>query len=61
MSEDKSPSFLSVEEIAKDSDTSTKTVYKMIEAGQIPAVRFGRLLRVPRASWERIKNGEVAA
>lgn len=61
MSEDKSASFLSVDEVAKEGRTSTKTIYKMIEAGQIPSVRFGRLLRVPRASWERIKNGEVAA
>lgn len=61
MSEDKSLPFLSVEEIAEESQTSTKTIYKMIEAGQIPSVRFGRLLRVPRAGWERIKNGQVAA
>lgn len=53
--------FLTVEEVAKEAGTSEKTIYKEIEARRIPSVRFGRLLRVPRAGWERIKNGEVAA
>lgn len=60
MSEDETASFLSVEEVARDAKTSTKTIYKEIEAGRIPSRRFGRLLRVPRSAWERIKTGEAA-
>lgn len=61
MGDKKSASFLTVEEVAEDAGTSEKTIYKMIDRGEIASVRFGRLLRVPAAAWERFKNGEVAA
>jgi hypothetical protein len=28
--------------------------YAAVERGEIPVIRFGRLLRVPAAAWDRI-------
>lgn len=42
------PSFLTVAEVADAMRVSKMTVYRMIHAGQMPAVRMGRSFRVPR-------------
>lgn len=41
---------LSVSEAAEMLGVSVRTGYRMVDAGEIPAVRIGRSLRVP-ADW----------
>lgn len=60
MSEEQESAFLEVVDCARDAKTSSKTIYRMVELKQLPAVRFGRLIRIPRAAWERVKRGEAA-
>jgi excisionase family DNA binding protein len=40
-------SFLTVAEVAKIMRVSKMTVYRMVHAGELPAVRVGRSFRVP--------------
>lgn len=39
--------FLTVAEVAELMRVSKMTVYRMVHAGELPAVRFGRSYRVP--------------
>ena len=39
--------FLTVQEVAELMRVSKMTVYRMVHAGELPAVRFGRSYRVP--------------
>jgi hypothetical protein len=32
--------------------------YEAAKRGEIPTIRFGKLLRVPKAKWDRIVLGE---
>jgi excisionase family DNA binding protein len=50
--------FLTVAQVAKWARVSTKTVYRWIQAGKIPAIRFGeRTYRIPtRAVIEYLKS-----
>jgi hypothetical protein len=32
--------------------------YEAAKRGEIPTIRFGKLLRVPKAKWDRILLGE---
>ena len=43
------PELLRVPEVARWADCGVSTIYEAVAAGQLPAVRLGRLLRVPRA------------
>ncbi|WP_111719606.1 helix-turn-helix domain-containing protein [Homoserinimonas sp. OAct 916] len=42
--------FLTVSEVAGLMRVSRMTVYRMIHAGELPAVRFGRSFRVPESA-----------
>lgn len=42
--------FLTVGEVAELMRVSRMTVYRMIHAGELPAVRFGRSFRVPESA-----------
>ena len=42
--------FLTVAEVAQLMRVSKMTVYRMIHAGELPAVKFGRSFRVPLSS-----------
>lgn len=42
--------FLTVGEVAELMRVSRMTVYRMIHAGDLPAVRFGRSFRVPESA-----------
>jgi excisionase family DNA binding protein len=42
--------FLTVAEVARAMRLSKATVYRLMQAGEIPAVRFGRSYRVPEAA-----------
>lgn len=48
---------LTVREVAELLRLTPSSTYLAISHGQIPAVRFGRQLRIPRAALERKLNG----
>lgn len=48
MSVQQPPRFLTVAEVAELLRVSKMTVYRMVHAGDIPAVRVGRSFRVPQ-------------
>ena len=51
---------LTVEEAAKYLSISRGSAYQACQAGEIPTIRIGRRLLVPRAQLEAILNGEGA-
>jgi excisionase family DNA binding protein len=42
--------FLTVAEVAAMMRVSNMTVYRMVESGKLPAVRFGRSYRIPESA-----------
>lgn len=42
--------FLTVAEVAEVMRVSKMTVYRLVHAGELPAVRFGRSYRVPESA-----------
>lgn len=42
--------FLTVGEVADMMRVSTMTVYRLVHAGELPAVRFGRSFRIPESA-----------
>ena len=51
---------ISVEETAKILSISRGLAYEMIRQGKIPALRFGRIIRVPRYALEQLLNAQDA-
>ena len=49
--------FLTVAEVAELMRVSKMTVYRMIHAGELPAVKFGRSFRVPESSVQDAIRG----
>lgn len=49
--------FLTVQEVASLIRVSNMTVYRMVHAGELPAVRFGRSYRVPQNAVESLLKG----
>lgn len=49
--------FLTVAEVAELMRVSKMTVYRMIHAGELPAVKFGRSFRVPESSVQDAVSG----
>ncbi|HLS49648.1 MAG TPA: helix-turn-helix domain-containing protein [Actinomycetaceae bacterium] len=54
MAQQEAPRFLTVAEVAELIRVSKMTVYRMVHAGDIPAVRVGRSFRVPQAAVEEL-------
>ncbi|MDN6351595.1 helix-turn-helix domain-containing protein [Yaniella sp.] len=52
---------MTVTEVADMMRVSRMTVYRMIHAGELPAVRFGRSYRVPLEAVESIVSDTDAA
>ncbi len=50
MSELSDVRFLTVAEVAEIMRVSKMTVYRLVHAGDLPAVRFGRSYRVPETA-----------
>jgi excisionase family DNA binding protein len=50
MSELPNVRFLTVAEVADIMRVSKMTVYRLVHAGELPAVRFGRSYRVPESA-----------
>ena len=44
--------FLTVAEVADMMRVSKMTVYRLVHAGALPAIRFGRSFRVPESAVE---------
>ncbi|HWR86453.1 MAG TPA: helix-turn-helix domain-containing protein [Rhodoglobus sp.] len=42
--------FLTVAEVAEMMRVSNMTVYRLVHAGDLPAVRFGRSFRIPESA-----------
>jgi excisionase family DNA binding protein len=42
--------FLTVAEVATLMRVSNMTVYRLVHAGELPAVRFGRSFRIPESA-----------
>jgi len=42
--------FLTVAEVAELMRVSKMTVYRLVHAGELPAIRFGRSFRVPETA-----------
>ena len=53
--------FMTVTEVAYMMRVSRMTVYRMIHAGELPAVRFGRSYRVPQEAVQAIVSDTDAA
>lgn len=52
--------FMTVNEVAELLRVSRMTVYRMVHAGELPAVRFGRSYRVPEAAVQQLlEHGAV--
>ena len=55
-------SFLTVAEVAAMMRVSKMTVYRLVHAGEMPAVRVGRSFRVPeRAVHEYLRGAFIEA
>ena len=48
-----------VEDLAQRWDLNVKTIYSMIERGELSARRFGRVLRVPRSVVDSLEQASV--
>jgi excisionase family DNA binding protein len=57
---DEAPLTISVVEAGQQAGLGRNGSYDAAKRGEIPTIRFGRRLRVPRQAWERILNGEAA-
>lgn len=44
--------YLTVDEVATDLRLSKMTVYRLIDKGQLPAIRVGRSFRILREQYE---------
>ena len=57
--------WVGVPALAKELGVTMRTVYKLLDAGELPAYRFGRVIRIKRADVEefleraRVKPGEL--
>ncbi|AZS37967.1 Putative DNA-binding proteinA [Microbacterium lemovicicum] len=52
--------FLTVAEVAELMRVSKMTVYRLVHAGELPAVRFGRSYRVPESAVTAALHRPVA-
>ena len=52
--------FLTVAEVAAMMRVSRMTVYRMVHAGDLPAIRFGKSFRVPESAVEAVLSQHVA-
>mgnify|MGYP001548818273 FL=1 len=52
--------FLTVAEVAAIMRVSKMTVYRLVHAGELPAIRFGRSYRVPESAVTAALHNPVA-
>lgn len=51
------PQFFTVAEVAEITRVSRMTIYRMVNSGQLPAVRVGSSYRVPRSALDQLLAG----
>lgn len=61
MAQQQAPRFVTVAEVANVMRVSKMTVYRMIHAGDIPAIRVGKSFRVPQQAVEQIMSQGIGA
>jgi len=54
MAQPSAPRFLTVAEVAQLARVSRMTVYRMVHAGDLPAIRVGKSFRVPEAAVDEM-------
>jgi len=52
--------FLTVAEVADMMRVSRMTVYRLVHAGELPAIRFGRSFRVPESAVEHMLQTAIS-
>lgn len=52
---------LKVSEAAAELQVCPVVVYRAIERGDLPSIRLGRLVRIPRSAFEEFLKGSVSA
>jgi excisionase family DNA binding protein len=52
--------FLTVAEVAEMMRVSKMTVYRLVHAGELPAIRFGRSFRVPESAVAQAVQNHIA-
>lgn len=52
-----SESYMTKREAAIRLQVSEKTVSRMIERGQLDAIKIGTLVRIPRTSFDKLSQG----
>jgi excisionase family DNA binding protein len=55
------PDLLTAREVAEAMRVSTMTVYRLIKAGDLPAIRVGKHLRIRRAELEAYLDARTVA
>ena len=53
--------FLTVAEVADMMRVSKMTVYRMVHAGELPAIRFGRSFRVPESAVAKVLDQPISS
>jgi excisionase family DNA binding protein len=53
------PDLLKARDLADRLGVSVPRVYQLIAAGEIPSVRVGNAIRIPRPAWERWLAGKA--
>ncbi|EEZ92329.1 DNA binding domain, excisionase family [Mobiluncus mulieris 28-1] len=59
MAQNQAPQFLTVAEVADFLRVSKMTVYRMVHAGELPAVRVKRSFRVPLKAVEELSESNL--
>lgn len=54
------PAVLTVEEVADVLRIGRTAAYQAVKAGEIPSLRLGRKIRVPRAALERLLEPDAS-
>ena len=52
--------FLTVAEVAEMMRVSKMTVYRLVHAGELPAIRIGRSIRVPESAVQAAIDTHIA-
>ena len=53
--------FMTVDEVAEYLSLSRTTIYQMLERGQLPSAKFGRMRRIPRKAVVEYANKLLSA
>ena len=53
--------FLTVAEVADMMRVSKMTVYRLVHAGELPAIRFGRSFRVPESAVAKVLDHPISS